>query len=498
MNFINFFLNDWKTIFPEIFLLLLSTILLIYGVIWNTSLSTKGHNILQNISYLGILGLFITIFLIVEFPLSSLTSFQNLIVIDWFGLSAKLIIIIASLFVLLISLEYFKTESIHAFEYTILILLAVSGLLLMVSSYDFIALYLAIEYQSLCLYVLASFKRSSEFSTEAGLKYFILGAFSSGLLLFGISLIYGITGSTNFESLHQLYNYSLNISSFYSTGIIIGLLFICVSLFFKLTVSPFHMWAPDVYEGSPTSVTAFFAIVPKMAILVVLTRLIFYVFPDFNNVWQLFFSICALLSIAIGSLGAIGQWKIKRLLAYSGIGHMGFLLISLSTNLVEGIQNSIMYLIIYIIMSLSIFIILLSIQNFENNYKLRYISDFQFIKQSYPILAFSISVIFFSMAGIPPLAGFMSKLYIFLSAIEASMFIVGIIGILLSVIGCFYYIRIVKLIYFEKNNTWFLTKPINYLNSLLLSICIFFLIFFFLYPDPILYFSYKAALSFVY
>ena len=311
----------------------------------------------------------------------------------------------------------------------------------MISSNDLIIFYLGLELQSLCLYILASFKKDDLKSSEAGLKYFVLSALASGLLLYGCSLIYGFTGSTNFEII------SNNLEET-NTGAVFGIVFIIVGLAFKISVVPFHMWTPDVYEGSPTSVTSFFALIPKIAALSVFIRFIYVPFIDAIDHWQIIVVFLSIASMILGAVAAIGQSNIKRLLAYSSISHMGYALAGLSTGTNQGIQSTIIYLIIYLIMNLGAFgcVFMLKRENiFHEN-----INDLSGLSKNNPLLALGFLIIFFSMAGIPPLAGFFAKFYIFMAVIESKMYTLAIIGLLTTVVSAFYYLRVIKIIYFDK------------------------------------------------
>ncbi len=380
------------------------------------------------------------------------------------------------------SLKYNKFELINNFEFSILIILTILGTLLLISSYDLIAMYLAIELQSFCSYILSAFKRNSEFSAEAGLKYFILGAFSSGFLLFGCSLIYGFTGTTNYEQIALLlvgvdHNYINN------NGIIIGTVFILISFLFKLSAAPFHLWAPDIYEGSPTIVTAFFAIVPKIGLLVFFLRLFFDSLYALFISWQAILLIASISSMIIGSLGAIWQIKLKRLLAFSAIGHVGYMLIALCCCSIESIYALIFYSVIYIIMSISSFSLLLMIRKNENLKKIKYIEDLTIVAKTNPFIGICFAITFFSIAGVPPLAGFFSKMFLFFSAISQSAYFLSTIGILTSVVSCFYYIRIVQVSYFEQQSTWITLKKVNKEISILTSTVTLMLVVFFIHPN---------------
>jgi len=314
-------------------------------------------------------------------------------------------------------------------------------MILMISSYDLIIFYLGLELQSLCLYILASFKRDEERSTEAGLKYFVLSALASGLLLYGCSLIYGFTGSTNFEII------SANLDEA-NTGAVFGIVFIIVGLAFKISAVPFHMWTPDVYEGSPTSVTSFFALVPKIAAISVLIRFMYVPFVNVISQWQTIIIFLSIASMILGAVAAIGQSNIKRLMAYSSIGHMGYALAGLAPGTNTGIQSTIIYLTIYLVMNLGAFgcIFMMKRENifYEN------IKDLSGLSKNHPMLALSFLVILFSLAGIPPLAGFFAKFYVFMAVIEVKMYALAIIGLLTTVVSAFYYLRIIKVIYFDK------------------------------------------------
>jgi NADH-quinone oxidoreductase subunit N len=499
--------------YPEIFLTTAICVLLVYGA-FAPKISTISHerktrsiinnNLFFNISWLGIFSLAITLFLLPTVNGASVTIFNNLLIVDDLTTIVKGIILISSIATLFISMAYVKRESINAFEFTLLLLLAILGLLCLVSSNDLISLYLAIELQSLCLYVVAAFKRDSEHSVEAGLKYFVLGALSSGLLLFGSALIYAYTGTTNFDQL-LLLNLSSNldqaVTTSFHTGFIIGIIFLSFGLLFKLAAVPFHMWAPDVYEGSPTSVTAFFAIVPKVAILAVFARLYFTVFYDIIYIHLqgqgsiVFLNFCAIGSMVVGAFGALKQHNIKRLLAYSAIGHMGYMLIGISTGTLEGLEALFIYIMIYIIMTIGTFSVVISLRKSKN------ISDLNGLNQANPLLAFSLAIILFSTAGIPPLAGFFSKLFLFFSAMSSSMYLLVIVGIFTSVVGCFYYLRLIKVAYFSQqlslSDTRYLFKSIFVTKevSILLGIVLFWLILFIFYPSPLFVVAHKIALA---
>jgi len=516
-QFVNLFENDFLAAFPELFLAISTMILLMYGVSFEKSgeneESGKNHRILiENIGWIGIFILILTVFLLVHNPLNNIIFFYNSLILDDFTLFFKSLLLIGCIFIIMISFDYLKQEKINTFEYIILLLFSICSMLLFISSYDFLSMYLTIELQSLCFYVLAASKRNSEYSTEAGLKYFILGAFSSGILLFGISIIYGFTGITNFEELTKLTT-SENIGS----GIILGMLFVAVGFLFKLTAAPFHMWAPDVYEGAPTAVTAFFSVGPKIAILALFTRLFIYSGPfgsimensqrgsDFSFAWEKILVFCSIASMIIGALSALSQQKIKRLLAYSSIGHIGYLLIGLTCSSIEGIESLVVYLIIYIVMTINVFAIVLSLRvsnkkisgEFSSS-QIRCISDLGMLGKTNPILALSLTLSLFSMAGIPPLAGFCSKFMVFFGALGSCMYLLGFVGILTSVISCFYYIRLIKMMYFEKlivGSVVLSFGSIDKLKAVTIAFTTAFLVFFTFYPSPIFILAHKVALA---
>lgn len=530
---VSFFKNDFLALFPELFLIICTLFLLMYGVHYSTIESKENTTLFrpiltENIGYLSMLTLVYTTILVFHSPLNNREIFFGSFIIDDFTLFFKVLLLLSSIAVFMLSFDYLKKESLNAFEYHILILLSTSSMLFMISSYDFLSFYLALEFQSLCFYVLAACKRNSEFSTEAGLKYFLLGAFSSGILLFGISLIYGFTGITNFAELAQLCT-SIHMS--HPEGILVGILFIAVGLLFKLTAAPFHMWAPDVYEGAPTSVTAYFSVAPKIALLALFTRLFYYAGPfgaggngiengsaPLANV----LIFCSIASMFIGAFSALSQQKIKRLFAYSSIGHIGYIFIGLIAGNRDGLESVIVYLVIYVLMTINVFALLLSLRarttsallsNNENiipeerregSTQIRYISDLSLLSKTNPLLAFTFTVTLFSMAGIPPLAGFCGKFYVFFSALSASFFILAFVGIFTSVISCFYYIRLIKIMYFEKESQGpgnF--QPINSFESidksksLVLGCTLFFILFFLLYPAPLFLLAHKIALSLI-
>lgn len=478
---------DLLNIFPELFLLNAGITLLVFGVL-------AQKNVLPSISILSLCSLSLTAFLVFNGPIQYSNFLFYSFIVDDFSFFFKTVILFSSFIVILISLNFFKMSKIYAFENLILILISVSTMMLLVSSYDLLVLYLTIELQSLCFYVLAASKRNSEFSTEAGLKYFLLGAFSSGILLFGFSLIYGFTGMTNFEDLSKL-SYTIQFTEFQTyipLSITIGIVFVAVGLLFKMTAVPFHMWAPDVYEGSPTYVTAFFAIVPKIAIIGGFIRLFMLCFQGFP--WDVLFILSSVASLVLGAVAAMAQQKFKRLLAYSSIGHVGFMLIGFCCGTLEGIQALLIYIVVYMLMSCGIFSIILALYD-KNQKSIQRLQELTFLAKTNPILALTFAIILFSMAGIPPLAGFCSKFYLFFAALSSSLFSLAFLGVITSVISCFYYIRFVKIMYFEQLTSTYNFSRISFENSYILAFIGLFLIFFFIYPSPLFLCTHKTALG---
>jgi proton-translocating NADH-quinone oxidoreductase chain N len=397
---------DWIAAISELYLVFIINVLIVYAVIYSTSPHLHYPVLVKNVTWLSIQTLFFMLVLTTSNMLREAVIFNNLLIVDNFTTLIKTIVLLATIIVLLSITEYNKIENFNYFEYVILILLACSGILLLVSSYDLISLYLALELQSFCLYILACLKRTSEFSTEAGLKYFILGAFSSGFLLFGCSLVYGFTGTTNFEQLFHIFTGIKESSLFYNIIIIVGFVFVTIGLLFKLAVAPFHLWIPDVYEGAPTSIVTFFAIVPKIALIGLLVRLLFYVFYNLFLPWEEMLILCAIFSILIGTFGALIQKKIKRLIAYSSIAHAGYILIGISCGSLEGIYAAFFYAVIYMVMTILTFTVLLSVRTRDNNNKIKYLNDLAGLHLSNLPLSLVFAITFFSMCGIPPLAGF--------------------------------------------------------------------------------------------
>ena len=461
---------NFELVFPEIFLSLSIMFLLILGVFKKDS-----SKLIQNTS-LVILLITAVITLNETLGIEETKLFNGSVIIDYLSSLMKIVTLLSAFFVLVISSNYLKIFKIFKIEYPILILSSVLGMMVMISSNDLIVFYMGLELQSLALYVLATFNRDQIKSSEAGLKYFVLSALSSGLLLYGCSLIYGFTGSTNFNVIAN----QLNSNEYALT---FGIVFILVGLAFKISAVPFHMWAPDVYEGSPTSVTLFFTMVPKIAALTVFIRFLYIPFLDLIDQWQTILIFLSIASMLFGAIAAIGQTNLKRLIAYSSISHVGYALAGLATGSNDGIQNSVIYIIIYVLMNLGLFSCLLMMK--RNNEYHEDIEDLSGLSKNHPLLSFSLLIILFSLAGVPPLAGFFAKFYIFKSVLEQSMYFLAIVGLLSTVVAAFYYIRIIKIIYFDKEKEKYDTDHSIWLKfSLTISTLL--ILVYFIFPSQLI------------
>ena len=450
---------------PEIFLAVSILVTLMVGVFFKNS-----YTLVTTIIY----GIVIALILIILNSFSeTFKLFSDSFVSNSFTNFFKILILIGTLFILMITQDFIKETKINCFEYSLVLLLSVLGMFVMISANDLILFYLGLELQSLSLYILASLDRDNLKSNESGLKYFILSSLASGLLLYGCSLLYGFSGSTNFEVINATTDTD-------NVGTIFAMVFIIVGLAFKVSAVPFHMWTPDVYEGAPSSVTSFFAVVPKVAGIAVFIRFMQIPFGELVDQWQPILIFISLASMILGAVAAIGQTNIKRLIAYSSIGHIGFALAGISTNTTTGYNASIAYITIYIIMNLGIFACIFSMKK-DGKY-CENLNDLSGISKHHPILSISLLIILFSLAGIPPLAGFFAKFYIFMSVIESSMYTLAIIGLLSTVVSAFYYLRIIKIIYFDD-----LIKSFDQIKNLGISTTLFLssliLLTFFIYPS---------------
>ena len=458
-------INNLNILFPEIFLSLSIFTILMLGVFIK-----KSFNIIFNLTSLIIVA---TIMIILSNPDNEVKIFLNSFTRDAFSNYFKILILISSFFVLNSSKNFIIDNKLDKFEYPIIVLMSILGMFFMVSSNDLILFYLGLELQSLSLYILATIDRDNLKSTESGIKYFVLSALSSGLLLYGCSLLYGFTGSTNFDLIADKLTKE-------NTGAVFAMVFILVGLAFKVSAVPFHMWTPDVYEGAPTSITSYFAVVPKVAGLALLIKFMFIPFSNILLEWQTIIIFISIGSMILGAVAAMVQKNFKRLLAYSSIGHIGYALAGVATGVASGYQSAIIYISIYVIMNIGAFSCLYLLKK-DGQYK-ESISDLSGISKKHPILAISLLIILFSLAGIPPLGGFFAKFYVFVAVLEQEMYTLAIIGLLTTVMSAFYYLKIIKTIYFDDSAITFdLTKNKKAQFSIFAS-CIF-LVTFFLYPS---------------
>ena len=412
-------------------------------------------------------------------------AFGGSFISDRFSQFMKLTTLIGSAAALLLSDAYLVSTKRRAFEFPLLVLISTIGMMLMISAHDLIALYLGLELSSLALYVVASFDRDSVKSTEAGLKYFVLGALSSGMLLYGASLIYGMTGTVSFAGIAAALKGGAGI------GVIFGLAFVLAGLSFKISAVPFHMWTPDVYEGSPTPVTAFFAVAPKTAAIALLVRVVEQAFPSISGQWQQIIVFVAIASMVLGAFAAIGQKNIKRLLAYSSIGHIGYVLVGLSAGTVDGVAGVAIYMVIYLVTTLGAFACVLSMQRGGHYYE--DIDDLAGLSKTNPALAFALAMIMFSLAGIPPLAGFFAKWYVFAAAVNSGLYALAVTGVVASVVGAFYYLRIVKIMYFDEPKEAFSSASLSV--RLIASLAAILVFGFALAPAPLVDVANAAARS---
>jgi NADH-quinone oxidoreductase subunit N len=472
---------DFLPALPELVLVCSAMALLLVGVF-------RGEGSTRMVSWLAVLVLIVTLCLAVRIGLDRRISFYGMFITDPFAAFMKTLVLAGSAVTIVMGMRFFEEHKIDRFEFPVLILLASTGMMIMVSANDLLTLYLGLELQSLALYVVASFDRDSARSSEAGLKYFVLGALASGMLLYGVSLVYGFSGTTNFTVLAT----ALTGGGTPPAGLVIGLVFVAVGLAFKVSAVPFHMWTPDVYEGAPTPVTAFFSVAPKMAAIALLMRVMIEPFGPLLAEWRQIIVFLSVASMILGAVAAIAQTNIKRLMAYSSIGHIGYALIGLAVGTPAGIRGVLIYMAIYLFMNLGTFAVILCMK--QQGRMVESIADLAGLSRSQPGLALALAIFMFAMAGIPPTAGFFSKLYIFLAAIDAHLTGLAIIGVLASVVGAFYYLRIVKLMYFDEPLGAF-DRPIAAELKAVLVVAAIVTMFFFLLPDPLVGGAQAAASS---
>jgi len=458
---------------PEIFLVLTVLGLIVYGAI-------KGEAESRFIGYIAVLALVIA--QVIEMSLSPAHSvtFSGLFQSDRFSIYMKSLVLLGSALALILSFDFQDHEKSERFEYPIFVLFATIGMMMMISANDLISLYVGLELQSLPLYVLAAMRRDTVKSSEAGLKYFVLGALSSGLLLYGASLLYGFTGTTEFTALAAAFTES---SGHPPLGVIFGLVFLLSGLAFKISAVPFHMWTPDVYEGAPTPVTAFFAAAPKIAAMALLVRVLVGPLEPLTDQWTQIIVFMSLASMILGSFAALNQTNIKRLMAYSSIAHVGFALVGLAAGDVDGVRGVLIYMTIYLFMTIGAFAIILNMR--QHDRMVEDIGDLAGLAKTHPMMAAAMAIFMFSMAGIPPLAGFFGKLYVFLAAVNAGLYLLAIIGVLTSVVGAFYYLRIVKLMYFDESHEP-IDRKVGRDNAIILTATAVFILLFFIYPRPVI------------
>jgi NADH-quinone oxidoreductase subunit N len=462
---------------PEIVLALGAMALLMLGAF-------RGEQTAVAVNWLAIVLLVAAGAIVLLLPAGTLTTFGGSFIVDPFARFLKLLALTGSAGAILMSFDYLAREKQQKFEYPILILLATTGMLMLISAADLIALYLGLELMSLALYVVAAINRDSARSSEAGLKYFILGALSSGMLLYGASLVYGFTGTVTFVGIAKAANPG-------SIGLVMGLVFLFAGFCFKVSAVPFHMWTPDVYEGAPTPITAFFAAAPKVAGIAMFVRTTIVAFPGIVPEWQQIVVFVSIASMALGAFAAIGQRNIKRLMAYSSIGHMGFALVGLAAATSDGVEGVLVYMAIYLAMTLGTFAVILAMR--RDGQMVEEIGDLSGLAHTNPTMAFFLAMLLFSLAGIPPLAGFFAKFYVFLAAIKAGLIVLAVIGVVTSVVGAYYYLTIVKIMYFDEPAKAF--APMAYELKIVLAITGLFNLLFIVYPGPLIAAASVAARS---
>ncbi|MEO1282473.1 MAG: NADH-quinone oxidoreductase subunit NuoN [Pseudomonadota bacterium] len=477
------YLLTLSPIFPELLLAVGSFVLLMLGAFGGDNDETG-----ESVGWLAIVLFVAAGALIVLQPASTTFLFNETFINDRFARFMKLLVLGGSATALLLSFDYLRDRGIMKFEYPVLVVLATVGMMMMISANDLIALYLGIELQSLALYVLAAIKRDNVRSSEAGLKYFVLGALSSGMLLYGASLIYGFTGSTSFATIATVAQAETAAGN---VGLIIGLVFLLVGLAFKVSAVPFHMWTPDVYEGAPTPVTAFFAAAPKLAAMALLIRALGGAFPGFEPQWQQIIIFMSIASMLLGAFAAIGQNNIKRLMAYSSIGHVGFALVGLAAGSQEGAQGVLIYLAIYLVMTLGTFACILAMR--RGDQMVEDIDELAGLSQNNLPMAFVLATLMFSLAGIPPLAGFWGKFYVFAAAMKEGLYMLAVIGVIASVIGAYYYLRVIKIMFFDEPKEKFSEATTKV--GLVMMVSAIFVIGFIVLPSPLIDAAASAAKS---
>jgi len=468
---------------PEIWLAVAGMALLMIGVF-------RGDGGTRSLSWLSVFVLAIAIVLVVGGAPGRVVAFGGQFVTDAFAVFVKVIVLLGSMASIILAMDYIEREEMARFEYPVLIVLATLGMLVMVSANDLITLYLGLELQSLALYVVAAFQRDRIRSTEAGLKYFVLGALSSGMLLYGCSMIYGATGATGFEPIAQAIAENEGAASI---GLVFGIVFLTAGLAFKVSAVPFHMWTPDVYEGAPTPVTALFAIAPKAAAIALFVRVMIGPFGEIVIDWRPILIAISIGSMVLGAVAAINQTNIKRLLAYSSIGNMGYALVGLAAGTESGVRGILIYMAIYIVMTAGAFAIVLSMR--QKGKMVEGIADLAGLSKTHPGMALAFAIFLFSLAGIPPLAGFFGKLYVFLAAVEAGLYTLAVIGVLASVVAAYYYLRIIKIMYFDEAAVPLDKEAVGRGLGAVQAVTALLILLFFVFPGPVLNTAAMAARS---
>jgi len=436
-----------------------------------------GERSVGAVNGIALVLLVIAIVILAVLPAGTRVVFHGSVVLDAYAKFLKILTLLGALAALAMSMNWMKLEGIARFEFAVLILLSTVGMMVMISAGDLIALYIGLELQNLALYVIAAFHRDNARSSEAGLKYFVLGALSSGMVLYGASLVYGFSGTVTFTGIA-----SAVAAGHPSVGLIFGLVFLLAGLAFKVSAVPFHMWTPDVYEGAPTPITTFFTTAPKIAAMALIVRLVVMAFPGITVEWQQIVTFLAVVSLLLGAFAGIGQRNIKRLMGYSAITNVGYILIGLAAGTSEGVQSVLLYLAIYLAMTLGTFGVIVAMRRPDGT-AVEEISDLAGLARTRPAMAFVLAVMMFSLAGIPPLAGFFAKLYVFLAAVQAHLYWLAVLGVVASVVAAFYYVHIVKLMYMDEPVGEF--GPMPRAVQAVLTLTSIFVLFYFVYPAPL-------------
>jgi len=476
-------LQAYWPLYPELALIVGAMALLMLGVF-----RPEREGAAEAIGWLAIIVIGLAAWLVLQQPAGAHRLFDGAFVVDGFGRFMKLLTFTAAAVALLLSFDYLRQVRSMKFEYPVLALLATAGMGMMISANDLISLYLGLELQSLALYVMAAIRRDDQRSSEAGLKYFVLGALSSGMLLYGASLIYGFTGSTSFTAIAAV---AAQPGAGENIGLVIGLVFLLVGIAFKVSAVPFHMWTPDVYEGAPTPVTAFFAAAPKVAAMALFMRVVLASFAGVRPQWQQVVTALAIASMVLGAFAAIGQTNIKRLLAYSAIGNIGYALIGLAAASPEGVRGVLIYLVIYVAMTLGAFACVLAMR--RPGGMVEEIDELSGLAENNLGMATVLAILLFSLAGIPPLAGFFAKFYVFVAAVKEGLWALAIIGVLASVVGAYYYLRIVKIMFFDAPRARFATTQTK--AGLVMAVSALYILLYVVWPAPLVEAAGAAAKS---